>query len=411
MKVLQINTTANTGSTGRIAEEIGLMFQKQGHESFIACKRVGPSGSTSEIIRIGNKFDEYMHGIKSRGLDRHGFGSKRATENMVNEIDRIDPDIIGLHNVHGYYLNVEILFKYLKAVKKPIVWTLHDCWPFTGHCSHFEYVSCDKWKTECGKCPLYNRYPASWLVDNSKKNFHQKKKLFNGINNLTLVTPSHWLKNQVSESFLSDYPVEVIHNGIDLDFFQPIEKNELISTYGLSDKKVVLGVASVWDRIKGFEYFIDLSKRLDDSFQIILIGLTEKKIKELPKNIIGLQRTENVETLAAFYSVADVFVNPTLVDNFPTTNLEALACGTPVITFDTGGSPEAIDSETGIIVDKGNSNQLCEAVKKVTETMSQNLKHQCRSRAITCFNKTERYQDYVSLYKNILDTQLCKLKI
>ncbi len=404
MKVLQINTTANTGSTGRIAEEIGLMFQKQGHESFIACKSVGPSGSTSQIIRIGNKFDEYMHGIKSRGLDRHGFGSKCATENLVNEIDRIDPDIIGLHNVHGYYLNVEILFKYLKAVKKPIVWTLHDCWPFTGHCSHFEYVSCDKWKTECGKCPLYNRYPASWLVDNSKKNFQQKKKLFNGINNLTLVTPSQWLKNQVSESFLSDYQVEVIHNGIDLDCFQPIEKNELISTYGLSEKKVVLGVASVWDRIKGLGYFIDLSKRLDDSFQIILIGLPEKKIKELPANMVGLQRTENVEMLAAFYSAANVFVNTTLVDNFPTTNLEALACGTPVITFDTGGSPESIDDETGTVVPKGDVDALYKAVLNMTSKEKSRYSEKCRARALQYYNKEDRFKDHQNIYESALQT-------
>jgi glycosyltransferase involved in cell wall biosynthesis len=401
MKVLQINATANTGSTGRIAEEIGLMFQKQGHESFIACKRVGPSGSTSQIIRIGNKFDEYMHGIKSRALDRHGFGSKQATKKLIEEIDRIDPDVIGLHNLHGYYLNIEVLFRYLKEVQKPVVWTFHDCWPFTGHCSFFDYVSCDKWKTECGKCPLYNRYPASWFMDCSTENFYQKRSLFNGLNNLTIVTPSQWLKNLVKQSFLSDYPVEVIHNGIDLDQFKSVDTANLISKHNLSNKKILIGVASVWDRRKGLDYFLELSKCLDDEFRIVLIGLSKEVIKKLPENIIGIQRTENVNELAAFYSLADVFVNPTLVDNFPTTNLEALACGTPVVTFNTGGSPEAISNDTGIVVGKGDLNGLVESIFKIIAFKRTLISSKCRERAVRYYNKIDRFGDYLQLYQRV----------
>lgn len=411
MKVLQINTTANTTSTGRIAEEIGQTLQKKGHESFIACKKAGPNGSTSHLIQVGAVYDVYIHGIMSRVLDRHGFGSKQATKKLVKEIDRIDPEVIGLHNLHGYYLNVEVLFHYLKEVQKPVVWTFHDCWPFTGHCSFFDYVSCDRWKTECYDCPLSDKYPASWFFDNSKDNFYQKKVLFNGLENLTIVTPSQWLKNLVQQSFLSDYPVEVIHNGIDLDQFKPEDPFDLISKYNLSGEKILLGVASVWDRRKGLDYFLELSKRLDDQFRIVLIGLSEQVIKSLPENIIGIKRTENVDELAAFYSLADVFVNPTLVDNFPTTNLEALACGTPVVTFDTGGSPEAISDDTGIVVAKGDISGLEESIFKMTTIKSEFISQKCREQAISYYNKKDRYRDYIDLYHTIMKSSQCKIQI
>lgn len=403
MKVLQINTSVNTGSTGRITEEIGQTLQNHGHESHIACKRMGQNGSSSPIITIGGTLDVYMHGLKTRIWDRHGFGSKKATRDLIQEIKTIDPDVVGLHNLHGYYLNVDVLFNYLKQVQKPVIWTFHDCWPFTGHCSYFDYVGCEKWKTECHNCPLSDKYPASWFVDNSRENFHQKKELFNGIKNLTIVTPSHWLKKLVEQSFLSDYPVEVIHNGIDLNQFKQVNADNIRSKYNLSDKAVLLGVASVWDRRKGLKYFIELSKKLDDRFRIILVGLSKNKIKALPKNIIGIPRTENIDELVAFYNAADIFVNPTLVDNFPTTNLEALACGTPVVTFDTGGSPEAIDEESGFVVDKKDIDQLCEVILQLKNNSKNRLHQNCRNRAVQHFNKDDRYMDYVNLYHKVVN--------
>ncbi|WP_138429455.1 glycosyltransferase [Fodinibius saliphilus] len=401
MKILQINSSVNTTSTGRIAEEIGQALQKQGHESFIASKKVGPGGSTSNLIHLGNKYDEYAHALKTRLFDRHGFGSKRTTQAFLRKLKEISPDVIGLHNLHGYYLNVEGLFNYLKEVQKPVVWTLHDCWPFTGHCSFFDYVSCEKWKTECRNCPLSDKYPASWFMDQSRRNFYHKKKLFNGIQDLTIITPSQWLATLVKQSFLGGYAVEVINNGIDLEKFWPTNADNINNRYNLFGKKVLLGVASVWDRRKGLKYFLELSKKLDDSFKIILVGLPEVEINRLPENIIGIQRTESLEELVSFYSVADVFVNPTLVDNFPTTNLEALACGTPVITFDTGGSPESIDEDTGMVVEKGNLKKLLEAIKVVC-SKSERYREACRNRAITHYDKKERYYDYVNLYEKTL---------
>lgn len=405
MNVFQINATLNTTSTGRITEEIGRSLLHEGHQSYIASGRIGPNGSFSKYIPIGNMGDFYIHAAKTRLIDRHGFGSKNATIKLVDQITEIDPDVIGLHNLHGYYLNINILFTYLKQVQKPVIWTFHDCWPFTGHCSHFDFVGCDKWKTECSACPLYNKYPASWFIDNSRKNFYQKKGLFNGLQKLTIVTPSHWLKNLIGQSFLSDYPVKVIPNGIETDQFKPIYTGGLKSKYNLDNKKIVLGVASVWDRIKGLPYFIDLSKRLDDRFAILLIGLPEEKIRNLPENIIGIPRTENVDELVAFYNIADVFVNPTLVDNFPTTNLEALACGTPVITFDTGGSPEAITPQTGVVVKKRDGNALHDAVENVVAMGKAYYQWPCREHAVQHFNKSDRFAEYVNLYEVLFDQQ------
>lgn len=402
MKVLQINTTVNTTSTGRIAEGIGKALQSNGHESYIAYKNAGPLGSSSHLVKIGNKLDVTMHGLKSRLLDRHGFGSKKATQNLVREIKRIDPDVIGLHNVHGYYLNIDVLFNYLKKVQKPVIWTFHDCWPFTGHCSFFDYVGCEKWKTECHDCPLYDKYPSSWYMDNSRDNFYQKKELFNGLDNLVIVSPSYWLKKLIEQSFLANYTVEVINNGIDLEQFKPVQTDDIKSKYGLHDKNVILGVASVWDRRKGLKYFIELSKQLDKDFRIIIIGLTKDKIRDLPKNIIGIERTESIDELVSFYSMADVFVNPTLVDNFPTTNLEALACGTPVVTFDTGGSPEAINKDTGFVVPKKDVKGLRGAISKIIENGVPVYKQNCRGRAITKYNEEERFREYVNLYYNMV---------
>jgi len=404
MKVLQINTTVNTTSTGRITEEIGTNFIKQGHESLIAYCKAGPGGSQSKVIRIGNLLDNYVHVIKTRLFDQHGFGSKRATKKLVKQIEREDPDVIGLHNLHGYYLNIDILFNYLKKVQKPVVWTFHDCWPFTGHCAFFDYVNCEKWKKECSECPLTSKYPASWFLDQSKSNFHKKRDLFTGIQKLKIITPSNWLKNLVQQSFLNEYETVVIHNGINLDQFRPVDCESVRNKYGLENKKIILGVASVWDRRKGLIYGRELATKLGNTFKIVLVGLDKKQIAKLPKSVIGIKRTENVKELAALYSSADVFLNPTLVDNFPTTNLEALACGTPVITFDTGGSPESINEHTGIVVEKGNSSKLLKAIHNITSRDPEINRTICRQRAEKLYNKEERFHDYINVYKKAVTT-------
>jgi len=404
-KLLQINTTLNTTSTGRITEEIGLCAMEQDYESIAAFRRVGPAGSASQKIKVGNELDRYLHGVKTRVLDRHGFGSKRATRELVQKIREADPDVIGLHNLHGYYLNVDVLFHYLKEVQKPVVWTFHDCWPFTGHCAYFDRVGCEKWKTECHECPQKTRYPASYGIDNSFNNFHQKKELFTGLQNLTIVTPSHWLKNLVKKSFLKDYSVQVIHNGIDLDTFRPGIEHLPDAVKGI-DQKIILGVASVWDERKGLQEFEKLAPLLVEEYRIVLVGLSEGQIGKLPKEILGIGRTENIQQLASLYSAAEAFVNPTLSDNFPTTNIEALACGTPVITYKTGGSPEAVDELTGFVTEQRDLNGVLSSVKEIAANGRESYTEPCRQRAQDHYNKDDRFRDYVELYDIMLEERV-----
>lgn len=402
MKVLQINTVVNSGSTGRIAEDIGLASIANGYHSYIAAAYTSRP-SASEVIKIGNELDRKFHGLKTRLFDRHGFGSTKATLSLVQNIKEIEPDIIHLHNIHGYYLHIGILFEYLKKAQLPVVWTFHDCWPFTGHCSHFDRYGCYKWKTQCFHCPNKKGYPASYGLDQSRRNYNDKKILFNGIRNLQIVTPSEWLVEHVRHSFLHQYPVQMIHNGIDLNDFKPQNKIPRIKQkWNLAEKKIILGVASTWKKRRALEDFIELSKILKPDEQIILVGLTEKMTKDLPANIIGIERTESIAELAELYSAAEVFINPTYIDNFPTTNIEALACGTPVITYNTGGSPEAIDSETGIVVEKGNINELYNGISTVLRNGQEHYSSNCRKRAEDMFDKKDRYGDYLKLYEEMM---------
>lgn len=406
MKILQINTTVNSGSTGRITEDISRILIENGHESYIAYGRGNPS-SKSSLIKIGNKWDVYTHGLKTLVFDRHGFGSKKATQELLLQIEKIKPDAVGLHNIHGYYVNIELLFNYLKEKNIPIIWTLHDAWSFTGHCTFYDSVGCEKWRTQCYDCPKTRKYPSSYFLDQSKRNFLDKKRIFNQVKKLHLVTPSSWLCKEVSQSFLREHSSSVIHNGIDLKVFKPSIIKELDALKFIkgihSSKKILLGVANLWDKRKGLDDFIQLRGLLGEDFHFVLIGLNTSQIKSLPKGILGIQRTENLEELSFWYSAANIFLNPTYQDNFPTTNIEALSCGTPVITYDTGGSPEAVDHLTGEVVRKGNIEGLKTAIEKLLSKDQKKLKSDCRARAERLFNKNDRYKDYLYLYESLID--------
>lgn len=395
MKVLQINSVCGVGSTGRIATDLYKVLEVQGNKCKIAYGRgTAPEGIDS--IKIGSNLDNYYHVFKTRVFDKHGFGSVNATKKFIEEVKEYDPDIIHLHNIHGYYINIEILFNYLKEANKPVVWTLHDCWAFTGHCAYFDYVGCEKWKNGCSNCQQKGSYPNSKVADNSRWNYEKKKELFTSVKNMSIITPSKWLANLVKESFLGKYNIEVINNGIDLDVFKPTESN-FREKYNLQDKFIVLGVASVWEERKGLKYFIELSKMLDNKYKIVIVGVNEKQKEGLPDNIISITRTNNVKELSEIYTAADVFVNPTLEDNFPTTNLESIACGTPVITFDTGGSPECIDNENGIVVKKGDIDGLYKAIYSISKNSLDKYKN---IKIYDLFNKQIVFNDYIKIYKN-----------
>lgn len=403
MKVVQISSEVNIGSVGKIAEQIGERILERSGESYITYARdILPS--KSKVLRIGNKLDIYNHVLQTRLVDNHCFASKQATIKLIDEIKEISPDVIHLHHLHGYFINIEILFNFLKQVKIPVVWTFHDCWAFTGHCTYFEYVNCEKWKIECFNCPQLNTYPKTLFVDRSKKNFLLKSQIFNGVENLTIVPVSNWLGNIVKESFLKKYPIKVIQNGVDTITFSPkLDSSEIKKRFNIYKDFIILGVASTWEPRKGLEYFHSLNNLIDNKSVIILVGLSKKQIKNLPNSIIGIERTENINDLASLYSAADVFVNPTLEDTFPTTNLEALSCGTPVITFKTGGSVESVSEETGLVVTKGNVDELNFAINIVKRNTKSFYTENCRKRAIKLYDKKARFLEYIELYDQVIN--------
>lgn len=407
---MQINSVVNWGSTGKIVEGIAQSAIAQGWKSYIAYGRSKgyEATSNSELIRIGTDFDIKIHGIITRIADRHGLGSVESTRLLIKQIEEISPDIIHLHNLHGYYLNIEILFNFLAARNTQIVWTLHDCWSMTGHCSYFDFIKCDKWQTQCHNCPQKKKYPQSQFIDRSYQNYKLKKRVFTSPENMIVVPVSNWLGEIVKKSYLCKYPVEVIHNGIDTDIFIDIAHNadDVHTNYAIAkDKFIILGVANLWEERKGLNDFIELSRRIDSDTVIVLVGLTVGQKSVLPSNIIGIERTQSIEELAALYRAANLFANLTWEDNFPTTNLEALACGCPVLTYNTGGSVEAVTPETGFIVPKGDLGGVLQSVEQVRQNGRENYRAPCRKWAVKNYNKHTQFSEYIKLYDQCLKTK------
>lgn len=400
-RLLQINATLNIGSTGRIAEQIAMRASERGWDCYLAHggRYIGESRFTT--IQVSSLLDNYFHAFGGEFLGMHGLGSFVSTREFVNKIKMLRPDVIHLHNIHGYYLNYKVLFEYLAYANIPVIWTLHDCWSFTGHCTHFDNAQCDKWRTECGHCPLQMAQYKSRLVDRSRKNYLLKKALYDKLKHLTIVPVSYWLEGYVKQSILGRFPIHVIHNGVDLQVFKPTENLVRERLNIPKDKLLILGVLGSGIEEKGKEEFIELSKR-DDS-QIVLVGLSKDDAKELPDNIIKFGRTSSQAELAEFYSAADVLLNPTYNDTLPTINMESLACGTPVVTYNTGGSPEILDVNTGVIVERANLAGLERAIETIKSNGKSSYSHYCRERAKAHFNKDERFEDYLVLYENAIN--------
>jgi len=389
MKLLQLNVTANWGSTGKIAEGIGVAAMARGWESTIAYARQ-MNLSRSQLIKVGNRFDVYAHYAQHRLFDREGLGSKRPTKRLIKWIDSYEPNIIHLHNIHDHWLNYPLLFQYLATINTPIVWTFHDCWAFTGSCPHFENQGCFKWKEEgCNDCALGFK--------NAKTNFNLKNSHFGKIaSRLHIVCVSEWLARYVRQSMFKNTgaSVQVIYNGIDVHgAFKPSI---------VPKKKMILGVSNVWPETKGLKDFVKLRDSLPTDLEIYVVGLSNAQIASLPKGVKGIARTANVSELAKLYSEASVFVNPTYNDSFPTVNLEALACGTPVVTYRTGGSPEAVDAKTGLVVEKGDLHGLADAIMKVLSEKQAFKPNTCRQRAATHFDRDAQFNKYIDLYESLL---------
>ncbi len=425
MKVAIINTVVGTGSVGRIACGTADEIMESGGEALL-CRGRGEAVPGYDNYRIGSDPDMALHGVLTRITDRHGLYSRGATRRLIRRLEGYDPDVIQLHNVHGYYVNYPLLFDWLRSCKKPIVWTLHDCWAFTGHCAHFEYCECDKWcrDTGCFDCPEKNEYPASYMRDASQSNFKLKKEHFTGIPGLHLVTPSNWLKDAVSRSFLSDYPVKVINTGIDLDIFSPgagetagADQGKgaagIRERYGIGGKTLLLGVANPWRETKGMYDFASLYDMLEKEhpgeYSVAMIGLRPSQMERLPEGIIKIVHTDSVRELAEWYSTADFYVNLTYGDTFPTTNIEAIACGTPVITYNAGGSGEIVTPETGAVVGKGDISAVVKAVSEMSAGPDDikradggltGTERACVERAGN-YAKRDKYKEYYELYQTI----------
>ena len=394
MTVVQINTTCGVGSTGKICVGISRLLTESGVRNHIlfSCETDGdPLGIACSDSRYRK-----LQALKSRAFGNYGFNSERATRKMIRELERLRPDVVHLHNIHGHDCDLEMLLTYFRQTRTKLVWTFHDCWAFTGYCTHFTLAGCDQWKRGCAHCPQRREY--AWFFDRSGELFETKKRLLQGLD-LTIVTPSEWLAGLVKQSFLRDVPVRVIPNGIDLHVFRPTP-GDFRLRHGLEDRKIVLGVSFDWGYSKGLDVFADLANRLPDDYRIVLVGTDEAAERLIPEGILSIRRTQDQRELAEIYSSADVFVNPTREDTFPTVNPEALACGTPVVTFRTGGSPEALDETCGAVVPCGDTDAL---EKEIVRICAQKPfpQAQCVARARD-FERDKRFKEYLELYERIV---------
>ncbi len=393
MKIVQINATCGRGSTGKICVSISKLLAEYKIENYILyC-----SGDSDYPLGIKCADSNYIRrqSLKARLFGNWGFNSKKSTQKMIRELERIKPDIVHLHNIHGHDCHLEMLISYIKEKKIKVVWTFHDCWAFTGYCMYFDAVGCDKWKTGCNNCRQRRDY--SWSLDRSSALYQKKKELLAGLD-ITVITPSKWLASIARESFLRDYPIKTINNGINLEIFK-YTPSDLKRKYKLTDKLIVLGVSFGWSKRKGLDVFIELSKRLPEKYQIILVGTDSAVDKILPNNIISIHRTQSQLELAEIYTAANVFVNPTREDNYPTVNMEALACGAPVVTFRTGGSPEIPDETCGSVVDIDDFDALKKEIFRICETGPYSQK-MCLKKSAE-FDQNERFKEYLELYERI----------
>jgi len=393
MKVVQINTTCGVGSTGKICVGISEQMNAKQIENYILFS-YKTNGYKQGIACANDRYIKFQ-ALKSRVLGNYGFNSGKATQRMINELNKIQPDIVHLHNIHGHDCNLERLFEYFKKNKIKLVWTFHDCWAFTAYCPYFTMAKCEKWKDKCSQCVRRREY--SWLFDKNSELFEKKKKIFKGLD-LTIVTPSQWLADLVKQSFLKEYAVNVINNGIDLDVFKP-NKSNFCQKHGIENKKIILGVSLGWEKRKGLDVFVELSNRLPDAYKIVLIGTNDKVDRLLPDNVLSIHCTQNQQELAEIYSAANVFVNPTREENYPTVNMESIACGTPVLTFRTGGSPEMLDDTCGSVVDCDDIDALEKEIIRIC-TEKPYTEAACISKAKE-FDKNERFREYLDLYERI----------
>ena len=401
MNVMQVNTVYPNGSTGRIAAEIAEYTARQRNAGSVVAFGIGEETHKQGLlaVRIGSPLERKTHAVIRKLFDGEGYASRRATKQLIRLCRSKQIDVVHLHNLHGCYLNLSLWFRYLQKAKLPVIWTLHDCWPLTGHCAHFIDCGCTLWKTQCHHCPQQKSYPVCIGFDGSKRNYEHKKKLFASPRNLTIVAPCRWMQDIVQDSFLKDVPTRVIYNGVDQQTFRRLP-SDIKAQHGIAGKHLLLAVASDWTERKGLAILYQLSEVLSKSYQIAIIGLSPEQKQALPEAVMGLETVSSAETLCAWYSAADCFINPTLEDTMPLVNLEALACGTPVVVFDTGGCPEAVTDTCGMVVKRGEVCSFAKAVRHICES-GIDYSDACMARA-KHFSMQNTVEAYYQLYQEVI---------
>lgn len=402
--LVQINVCTGVLSTGKIVGDIGTLVSNKGWESYVAgrydlCKPC----AGSQVIEIASCFEKYFHFIFSYLFDKHGRFGIYSTKKLIKKIDKISPDLVHLHNIHGYYLHIGLLLSYLKKKRIPVVITTHDCWLITGHCAHFSKVGCDKWKTHCQNCPIIDSYPRS-LTDNSYNNYKFKKQLFSGFDSLYIVSVSNWTKTVIEDSFLKHYPIVVIPNGVDTSVFHPLEyRSAPLLKESANKERILLAVSSAWSDEKGLSDYIRLNEVLPRGIKICLVGLNDSQVRQMPSSIICIKRTTNIDELVHLYNQADVVLSLSKGETFGLTVVEGFACGTPAIVYDNTALPELITPETGRVVKNGDIQELVNAIEDVLQKGKQSFSMQCRERAVSFYDKKKNYREYLSLYNSILE--------
>ncbi len=397
MKVLEINSVCGIKSTGRICTDLAEVLEEEGFECKIAYGRdTVPEKYHKYAYRIGDDKSVKKDVFKTRFLDNAGFNSVSETRKFIEWVKGFEPDIIHLHNIHGYYINIKILFDFLSSYGKPVIWTLHDCWSFTGHCAHFTMAKCDKWLSGCHSCPQKRTYPSSVILDNSKRNYEMKKALFTQVDNLTLVTPSKWLANLVKSSYLKKYEVVSIPNGIDLSVFRPTY-GDFRERYGLENKKIILGAATSWPEGKNLKLFSEVADALDDNYKVVVVGVPQKQAEQFSKKLLTIPRTHNVEEMAEIYTSADVFANLSMEETMGLTTVEAMACGTPVITSNCTAVPEVVTVDSGVVIENLTVEDVRLGIEKVLSK-----KYDKTIEVAKKYEKKQQYKKYIDLYNKIL---------